>query len=115
MHLPSASVPVSFYTGTSRSKLSAPVCTCHLAAIGNAYSTETVVWNSCDLASTSCPMVVVAVGVWVRHGVWVIGVQVITALWTLGRKKKELILIIQIRCHIDTVRKKNTLAECEQD
>lgn len=86
MHLVSASVPEPFHTGTSRSKPDSLVFTCHLAAIGNPYSTEAVVGNGCDLAGTSRPMVVVAVGVWVRHGVWVIGVQVITALWTLGRK-----------------------------
>lgn len=62
------------------------VCTCHLAAIGDPYGTEAVVGNGCDLAGTPRPMVVVAAGVWVRHGVWVIGVQVVTALWTLEGK-----------------------------
>lgn len=66
------------------------VYTCHLAAIGNPNGTEAVVGNRCNLAGTPCPMVVVTAGVWVRHGVWVIGVQVITAFWTLeGKHKKQ--------------------------
>lgn len=60
--------------------------TCHPATIRDPYSTETVVGNSCNLASAPCPMVVVTVWVRVRHWVWVIRVQVITALWALVRR-----------------------------
>lgn len=57
--------------------------TCHLAAVGHAHGTEAVVGNGRDLPGTPRPVVVVAVGVRVRHGIRVVGVQVVTALRTL--------------------------------
>lgn len=72
----------------SSSRLNSLVCTCHLAAVGDPYGAVAVVGNGCDLASTSCPVVVVAADVRVWHGVWVVGIQVITALWTLRGLKK---------------------------
>lgn len=71
-----------FHTGRS-----GPLCTCHFAAVRNPYGAEAVVGNSCDLASAPCSVMVVVVRVRVRHGVRVIGVQVVTTLWTLDNGK----------------------------
>lgn len=49
-----------------------PVCTCYFAAIGHSHCAEAVVRNSCNLSSAASTVVVVAVNVRVRHGVWVI-------------------------------------------
>lgn len=62
------------------------ISTCHLAAIGNPNSTDAVVGYCCYFAGTPCPMMVVTAGVWMRHWVRVVGVQVITAFWTLAQK-----------------------------
>lgn len=78
----------AFNLGAPSSKPHSLDFTCHLATIGHPYCTEAVVGNGCDLASTPRPVVVVAAGVWVRHGVWVVGVEVVTTLWTLGGKNQ---------------------------
>lgn len=65
------------------------VCTCNFAAVGHTHSTDTVVGNGCDLSSTTRPMVVVVVNVWVRHGIWIIGVQIVAALWTLRKSQRK--------------------------
>lgn len=83
----SASASVVFITGTSSSKFNFLICTCHFAAVGNSYCTDAVVGNGCDLTGTSRPMVIITADIWMRHWVWVIGVQVVTALWTLRGKK----------------------------
>lgn len=66
------------------------VCrTRHLAAVGHSHGTEAVVGHGCDLPSAPSPVVVVALAVWMRHRVWVVGVQVVAALWTLRRTEKK--------------------------
>ena len=67
--------------------------TCHLAPIGHAHGTEAVVGHGGDLPSTARAVVVVTVGVWMGHGVGVIGVQVIAALWTLEQRGAEEVIL----------------------
>lgn len=66
---------------------SGPFCTCHFAVVRNPDGAEAVVGDGCDLASAPRSVMVVVVRVRVRHGVWVIGVQVVTTLRTLNNGK----------------------------
>lgn len=57
--------------------------TCHLAAVGHPHGADAVVGGGGDLAGAARPVVVVAARVRVRHGVGVVGVEVVAAFWTL--------------------------------
>lgn len=57
--------------------------TCNAAPVGNSHRAEAVVGHSSDLPSTASTVVVAVLFVGVRHGVGVVGVQVIAAFWAL--------------------------------